>query len=225
MRGWRQVLALVAVVQVVACALAHGTTVSHDLAGVSFCVDDASVAVSFERDPTGVVADLVHERIDRAIRRTFDAAAVPWRRQERCPEGRSYVEATLHVREAAWFAPRASAYDVTVRVGPRRAFTGGARADPPDGFDFFAAEVFDEVAVGVPAFVFLPRYVEAGLRDLSVSWWEDRADAATAGVPRWVPFLGALVALVVAVTVAVVLRVLRRRGRWSTKQAPGHSQV
>lgn len=183
----RALLALLLALTACGAASAHGTTIPHALAGVDLCVDDASLAVSFSRDGSGVAASIVAERLERALRRTFDAAAVSWRRRARC-RGDGYVEVALHVRDAPWFAPRAVAYDAVVRVGPRREERGRVVALPPEAFDFSVGEIYDEAAVGTPAFVFLPRYVEAALRDLTVSWWEDRE--APPPAPGWLPWLG-----------------------------------
>lgn len=188
-------------------ALAHGTLIPHDLAGVRLCSDDDSVQVSFEGDDDGLRTQLVRERLERAVRATLRAGGVPWRTEPACPAGRGYLAIGLHVRDASWFAPRASEYALEVRVGWRRTGDGPARADPPDAFDFAVVELYDERAVGVPAFVYLPRYVEAGLRDLAVSWWEDREP--TAPVPPWVPALGGALALATGAASAWILR--RRR--------------
>jgi hypothetical protein len=217
-------LAAVAAASLACLALAHGTTIPHDLAGVRLCVDDESLAVSFEADPSGLLALVVSERIDRAVHATFDAAALPWQRTDVCPEDRGYVEIALHVRDAAGFAPRAVEYDVAVRVGPRLADEAGVRAGPPDAFDFSERELFDVDAVGVRPFVFLPRYVEAGLRDLSVSWWEDREEAARA-LPVWVPWAGAALAIVTGAGCAVVVGRLRRARSRSRATGRGASRA
>lgn len=193
-----------------AAVLAHGTTIPHDLAGVRLCVDDRSLDVRFERggDAARVA---VTERLQRAIDQVLDAASVPWRREARCPAGDGYLSVVLHVEDAPWFAPRASAYTLRVQVGDRHeADDGSVRASPAGAFDLSADEVFDERAVGVPAVVFLPRYVEAGLRDLSVSWWEDHMDTLAGGdaPPPWLPWLGAGLA---ALVVTMVLWWGRRR--------------
>jgi len=179
---------------------AHGTTIPHDLAGLRLCVDDDSLEVAFERG--GEAARVaVTQRLERALEQVLGAAAVPWRREDPCPDADGYLSVSLVVEDAAWFAPRASAYTLTVQVGPRtRGPDGAVRALPPSAFDLSVMEVFDERAVGVPAVVFLPRYVEAGLRDLSVSWWEDHLDAAAAAqaAPAWLPWLGGALAACVA---------------------------
>jgi hypothetical protein len=72
-------------------------------------------------------------------------------------------------------------------VGERRAAGASARADPPDAFDLSTEELYDERAVGIPAFVFLPAYLEAGLRDLVVSWWLDQPPPQLAGQPSAQP--------------------------------------
>ena len=178
----------------------HGTTIPHDLAGLRLCVDDHSLVVAFERG--GEAARVaVTQRLERALGQVLDAASVPWRRADTCPDADGYLSVALVVEDATWFAPRASAYTLAVQVGPRTSAADGAvRAEPPSAFDLSATEMFDERAVGVPAVVFLPRYVEAGLRDLSVSWWEDHLEAAAAAraVPVWLPWLGAGLAAVVA---------------------------
>jgi len=191
---------------------AHGTTIPHDLAGVRLCVDDDSLTVAFERGGEAASA-AVTQRLERALDQVLDAAAVPWRRAVRCPDADGYLSVGLVVEDAPWFAPRASAYTLTVQVGPRvRGADGVVRAQPASAFDLSVAEVFDERAVGVPAVVFLPRYVEAALRDLSVSWWEDHLAAAAAErtVPAWLPWFGAALAAAVA---ALTWRRLRARGR------------
>ena len=184
--------------------LAHGTTIPHDLAGIRLCVDDDSLDVRFERGGEAARA-AVSERLGRAVEQVLDAASVPWRRERRCEAADDgYLSVELRVEEAAWFAPRASAYTLRVQVGPRsEGPAGSVRAWPPSAFDLSVDEVFDERAVGVPAVVFLPRYVEAALRDLSVSWWEDYLDAraAEARPPAWLPWLGGGLAVVVAVVV------------------------
>jgi hypothetical protein len=191
-------------------AAGHGTTIPHDLVGVSFCVDDATLRVAFEGDEGGRLAAIVAERIERSLVATFDAAALPWRRVALCPAERGYVELGLDVRAAPWFGARAVEYDAVVRVGWRATGPEGVRALPPDAFDFAVTDLFDEAAVRIPAFVFLPRYLEAGLRDLSVSWWEDRA-ASPEEVPRWVPMAGVALAVLVALLAALTVGTLRRR--------------
>lgn len=186
-----------------AAVFAHGTTIPHDLAGIRLCVDDDSLDVRFERGGDAARA-AVTERLQRAIDQVLDAASVPWRREVRCDADDGYLSVVLHVEEAPWFAPRASAYALRVQVGPRfEAPDGSVRALPPSAFDLSADEVFDERGVGVPAVVFLPRYVEAALRDLSVSWWEDHLDAraAAAAPPAWLPWLGGGIAVAVAILV------------------------
>ena len=197
---------------VAGCVHAHGTTIPHDLAGLRLCVDDDSLEVAFERG--GEAARVaVTQRLERALDTVLDAAAVPWRREDPCPDADGYLSVSLVVEDAAWFSPRASTYTLAVQVGPRtRGPDGVVRAQPPSAFDLSVMEVFDERAVGVPAVVFLPRYVEAGLRDLSVSWWEDHLDAAAAAreVPAWLPWLGGALAVGVASLTAWGLRASRR---------------
>ena len=217
-------LAALAVASLACLALGHGTIIPHDLAGVRLCVDDESLAVSFESDPSGRLAQVVSERIDRAVHATFDAAALPWQRTDACPADRGYVEIALHVHDAAWFAPRAVEYDVVVRVGPRWSGEEGVRASPPDAFDFSERELFDEAAVGVRAFVFLPRYVEAGLRDLSVSWWEDREEAAGT-LPGWVPWAGAVLAIITGAGCYGLIGRLRRARTRSRATGRGASRA
>jgi hypothetical protein len=212
MARWWVAWTALAALQVAGVAHAHGTTIPHDLAGVRLCVDDDSLLVAFERG--GEAARVaVTQRLERALEQVLGAAAVPWRREERCPDADGYLSVGLVVEGAPWFAPRASAYTLTVQVGPRtRGADGVVRAQPASAFDLSVAEVFDERAVGVPAVVFLPRYVEAGLRDLSVSWWEDHLDAAAAAraVPAWLPWLGAALAASVAALTWWWLRARRR---------------
>lgn len=183
-----------------AVALAHGTTIPHDLAGVAPCVDEASIDVRIERG--GEAAErAVRERLERALDRTLTSSAVPWHRGAPCPDGVDYLSVVLVVESAPWFAPRASAYELAVQVGARAsADDGTVRAYPPAAFDLAVRELFDERAVGVPAVVFLPRYVEAGLRDLSVSWWEDHVTSlAASGGARWLPpVAGSALAVLVA---------------------------
>jgi hypothetical protein len=200
----------VLVAALLSSAAGHGTTIPHDLAGVGLCVDDATLRVAFAGDEGGRLASIVAERIERSLAATFDAAALPWRRVAVCSAERGYVELALDVRPAPSFGARAVEYDAVVRVGWRQAVASGVRAFPPDGFDFAVTDLFDEAAVRIPAFVFLPRYLEAGLRDLSVSWWEDRA-AQPEEVPRWVPMAGVAIALLVALLAAVTAGTLRRR--------------
>lgn len=190
----------------------HGTTIPHDLAGLQLCVDDDSLEVAFERGGEAASA-AVRQRLERSLEQVLGASSVPWRRADPCPDADGYLSVTLVVEEASWFAPRASAYTLAVQVGPRsRDPDGVVRALPPSAFDLSVSEVFDERAVGVPAVVFLPRYVEAGLRDLSVSWWEDHVEAAAAvaAAPTWLPWLGGALAACVAVFTWWRLRTLRR---------------
>jgi hypothetical protein len=190
----------VALAAALACsvAAAHGTSIPHDLRGVEPCVDDASIEVRFERDDAGGrVAAMVRDRLERALPAALDGAGVPWRRPPTCPDGRGYLSIGLLVADASWYAPRAVTYELRVHVGWRRSDgVGRVRADPPDAFDLTVTDLFDERAVGVPAFVYLPGYVEAALRDLTVSWWEDQD--ATSGAPWWLPPLGATLALLSA---------------------------
>ena len=192
-------------------AAAHGTIAPHDLAGVRPCVDDDSIDVRFERGGD-VARRAVTERLERSLRTVFDGAAIPWTRVTRCDGSSAYLSIVLHVWDASAFAPRASAYELAVQVGRREVLGDGtARARPPDAFDLAVIELFDERAVGVAAVVFLPRYVEAGLRDLTVSWWEDHLAAPAApSVPPWVPWVGAVLA---AVAATLAWRVSRRRRR------------
>jgi len=195
-------------------AASHGTSIPHDLVGIRPCVDDASIDVRFERGGAAARA-AVNERLERALRTSLDGAAVPWSRLPRCDADSDYLSIVLHVWEADDFAPRASAYELAVQVGPRsERADGSARAEPASAFDLSVVELFDERAVGVPAVVFLPAYVEAGLRDLTVSWWEDQLDALAAPTtPAWLPWLGALLAAVVAGAAWCGLGVVRRRSR------------
>ena len=153
------------------------------------------------------------ERLERSLRTVFDGAAIPWSRVTRCDDESSYLSLVLHVRDASDFALRASAYELAVQVGPRTTLPdGSARARPPEAFDLAFTELFDERAVGVAAVVFLPRYVEAGMRDLAVSWWEDHLDAAAVpAVPAWLPWLGGALAVLVAVSAWRLSHSLRRR--------------
>lgn len=200
---------------VLVCAgwvIGHGTSVPHDLAGVRPCVDDDSIDVRFERGGEAA-RRAVTERLERSLRTVFDAAAMPWSRMTRCDDESAYLSLVLHVWEASDFAPRASAYELAVQVGPRTTLPdGSARARPPEAFDLAFTELFDERAVGVAAVVFLPRYVEAGLRDLTVSWWEDHLEAAAvAAVPIWLPWLGAALAVLAALSAWRFSPGLRRR--------------
>ena len=95
---------------------------------------------------------------------------------------------------------------------------GSVRASPADTFDVRVVELFDERAVGTPAVVFLPRYVEAGLRDLSVRWWQDPLAAeADSEAGRSRPWLGVGVAVGVTAGVGAILAAamaqFRRRSR------------
>jgi hypothetical protein len=210
-------LAVAVIVAVtLARAAAHGTTIPHDLAGVAPCVDDASIEVSFDRDEDGRVAELVAERLARSLERTLGGAGVPWRRHAHCPAARGYVSIGLDVSDASWYAPRAAVYELRVHVGWRRTGGGVVRADPPDAFDFTVSELFDERAVGVPAFVYLPGYVEAALRDLAVSWWEDQRESAAP--PWWLPVLGLAAASVTGLAAARWAR--RSAGRGSASRGP-----
>jgi hypothetical protein len=192
-------------------ALGDGVAIPHDLAGVRLCVDDESIRVSFPRDETRRLAELVGERLERAVAATFDAAALPWRREPTCPETRGYLEIALEVHDAPYLAPGLVMYDAVVRVGPRAVLPEGVRAAPPDAFDFAVTELYDEAAVRVPAFVFLPAYVEAALRDLGLAWWEDHVEAQRR-VPAWVPPVGiALAALAAALAVPLARAMGRRR--------------
>lgn len=197
-----------------AWAAAHGTSIPHELLGVRPCVDDASIDVRFERGGD-TARRAVTERIERALRSSFDAAALPWSRRPRCDADSDYLSIVLHVWPADDFAPRASAYDLAVQVGTRvERADGTTRAMPASAFDLSVRELFDERAVGVPAVVFLPAYVEAGLRDLTVSWWEDHLDALPASAtPVWLPWLGTLLAVVVATAVWRGSAVVRRSAR------------
>jgi hypothetical protein len=194
-------------------AAAHGTTIPHDLTGVTLCLDEASLHVEFDGTRGDLTRTLVQERLHRALVGTLDAAALPWRYEEVCPPDRGYVAVALEVRPADWFAPRASEYRLQVRVGWRSDVDGVVRAEPADAFDFAVTELFDERAVGVPAFVYLPGYVEAGVRDMAVSWWEDQQVAAP--MPSWVPWLGGGLASLSACLTALALR-----RRWQRVRPP-----
>jgi hypothetical protein len=126
-------------------------------------------------------------------------------------ETRGYLEIALEVHDAPYLAPGLVMYDAVVRVGPRAVLPEGVRAAPPDAFDFAVTELYDEAAVRVPAFVFLPAYVEAALRDLGLAWWEDHVEAQRR-VPAWVPPVGiALAALAAALAVPLARAMGRRR--------------
>lgn len=191
---------------------AHVASIPHDLAGIEICVDDASIDVRFERGGD-VATRAVTERIERYVRVSFDAASLPWSSRSRCDDAVDYLSIVLHVWAADELAPRASAYELAVQVGPRvQGSDGAVRATPPSAFDFRAREVFDERAVGVPAVVFLPRYVEAGLRDLTVRWWQDQLETRTeetgqsVSVARPLALAAALLLVVVCVSRLARLR-------------------
>jgi len=205
-------------------APAHGSIVS-ELAGVRLCVDDASLDVRFERGGD-VATGLVRERLWRSLERTFTGASLPWQRAPVCTDVDGYLSVVLEVREAPWYGPRASAYEVAVQVGQRHEQADGSvRASPADAFDFRVVELFDERAVGIPAVVFLPRYVEAGLRDLSVRWWQDQlaleADSRAGRSRTWlgVGVAAGVAAGVGAMLVAATAEVRRRSRRWSRRAA------
>ncbi len=191
-------------------ALAHGSSIPHDLAGVRLCVDAHSIDVRFERG--GVAAErAVTERLERALETIFTAGNVDWWLAGDCPAEDGYLSLVLDVREATWFAPRASAYALAVQVGRRAPQADGSvRAAPADGFDLAVHELFDERAVGIPALVFLPGYLEAALRDLTVSWWEDQLATASDArlLQRWLPPVGAVLA---SLTGWLTWRALRAR--------------
>ena len=220
---WRLLAALVVLLAWTPVS-AHGS-IHSELAGVRLCVDDDSLDVRFERGGE-VAAGLVRERLWRSLEQTFTGASLPWQRAPVCSGADGYLSVVLDVREAPWYGPRASAYELAVQVGQRHEQADGSvRASPADAFDFRVVELFDERAVGIPAVVFLPRYVEAGLRDLSVRWWQDQlAHAAGAEAERWRPWLGIGVATGLAIGVgalltAAIARVRRRSRRWSRRAA------
>lgn len=221
-RRWRVLAALVLL-------LAWNPVPAHDsihsaLAGVRLCVDDDSLDVRFERGGE-VAAGLVRERLWRSLEQTFTGASLPWQRAPVCSGADGYLSVVLDVREAPWYGPRASAYELAVQVGQRQAMADGSvRASPAGAFDFRVVELFDERAVGIPAVVFLPRYVEAGLRDLSVRWWQDHlAREASAEAGRSRGLLGIAVAAGLAIGVGALLAAaitqVRRRSRRSSRRA------
>ena len=191
-------------------ARAHFTDIPHDLGGVRLCVDEESIDLRFERGGAPV-EHAVRQRLERFLTALLDGAGVAWSSAAACPPDRGYLSVRLDVSEAPWFAPRASAYRAAVQVGPRsRSAEGRPVAEPADAFDFRVAKVYDEVAVGIPAFVFLPRYLEAALRDLTVAWWLDQPPPAPPRphAPAWAPVAAAagLVALLAALTFTVRFR-------------------
>jgi hypothetical protein len=192
-------------------AWGHVSSIPHALEGVSLCVDDASIDLRFAAGGAPVER-AVRERVSPYLAAILAGSGVPYRRETACPAAPGYLSLVLHVEPAEWFAPRASSYGLAVQVGQRRADGASARADPPDAFDLTMEELYDERAVGIPAFVFLPEYLEAGLRELVVSWWLDQPVGATVEgrlPPRW---LAVAVAFAAAATGATTVALRRGVG-------------
>jgi hypothetical protein len=167
-------------------AWGHVSSIPHELDGVTLCVDEATIDLRFAAGGAPV-EHAVRERLAPYLTAILAGSGVPHRREVACPADAGYLSLVLHVEPAEWFAPRASVYTLAVQVGQRRAAGASARADPPDAFDLSVEELYDERAVGIPAFVFLPDYLEAGLRELVVSWWLDRPSPHLARQPSAQP--------------------------------------